>query len=154
MLTRDEALAGLRASHEELTRRLDDLTTDRWATPLLTGTWRVRDVAAHIAAWDRLLAETIRALPDDRLSDWLTWGNDARTDELNEQQVSNSASWTLDQLRAELRAARTALLDAVAILDETEFSQAHRAGAVETSAERLCRWWIQHDREHVADLPG
>jgi hypothetical protein len=154
VLTKEEALAGLRTTHAEFVGRLADFTPDRWVAPLRTGTWRVRDVAAHVAAWDRLLVETLRALPNDQLPDWLSWGDDARTDELNEQHVRNAASLTLDQLRAEVLEARVALLDVVATLDATQFTQTHRAGTVETSADRLCAWWLRHDREHLAELPA
>jgi DinB superfamily len=132
--------------------RLNGFAPNGWVTPLRTGTWRVRDAAAHIAVWDRLLAETIRALPTNQLPDWLSW-DDARTDEVNEQQVRNSTDWPLDQLRLELRQARAEVLDEIARLDEGQFSQSHRSGAVETSAEKLCAWWLSHDREHFAELP-
>jgi len=152
-MTKDEALAGLRASHEEFASRLNAFTPEGWAAPLPTGTWRVRDAAAHIAVWDRLLAESIRGLPSGRVPDWLSW-DDAKTDEVNEQQVSNSAGWTLDRLRAELRDARVEVLDAVAALDGAQFAQSHRSGDVETSAEGLCAYWIRHDRAHIGELPS
>jgi hypothetical protein len=153
-LTKEEALAGLRTTHEELVGRLNAFTSDGWTTSLSTGTWRVRDAAAHIAAWDRVLAETIRALPNGQVPDWLSWGDDAKTDELNEQQISGLAGWTLDQLRAELRDARAEVLDAVSTLDEAQFMQTYRSGDVATSVERLCAWWLSHDREHIAELPA
>ena len=153
-MTKAEALIGLRSSHDELVARLNGYVPDQWVAPLRTGTWRVRDVVAHIAVWDRLLAETIRALPTDQLSDWLSWGDDARTDELNEQQVRISTSWTLDQLQLELRQARAEVLGEISRLDEVQFSRTHRSGDVETSAEKLSAWWLSHDREHLAALPA
>src|SRR5437899_857073 len=86
-MTKDDALVGLRNSHEEFVGRLGGLIPEVWVAPLRTGTWRVRDLAAHIAVWDRLLAETLRALPNDQLPDWLAWGDDAKTDALNAHQV-------------------------------------------------------------------
>jgi hypothetical protein len=153
VLTKEQALAGLRTTHAELVRRLGEYTPDQWGAHLGTGTWRVRDVAAHLAAWDRLVVETLRALPNDQLPDWLSW-DDAQTDAVNDQQVRDAASLTLDQLRGELRDARMALLEVIATFDTAQFAQPHRAGTVETSAERLCAWWIRHDREHLEQLPA
>jgi hypothetical protein len=153
-MTKEEALVSLRITHEELVGRLTSFTSGEWVAPLRTGTWRVRDVAAHLAAWDRLLAETMRALPNDQLPGWLSWEGDAKMDELNEQQVRNSADWTLDQLQMELRQARAEVLDAIATLDEVQFSRTHRSGDIETSAEELSAWWLSHDREHLAELPA
>lgn len=152
-MTKDEALAGLRASHEEFVSWLNAFTPEGWAAPLPTGTWRVRDAAAHIAVWDRLLAGSIRVLPNDQVPDWLSW-DDAKTNEVNEQQISNSAGWALDRLRAELRDARAEVLDAVAALSEAQFVQTYRSGDVETSAEGLCAYWLRHDRAHIGELPA
>ena len=52
-MTKQAALQGLRDSHRQLMSRLEVLAPDAWTAPLSTGSWRVRDVAAHIAAWDR-----------------------------------------------------------------------------------------------------
>ena len=153
MLTKDEAIAGLQASHRDFMSRLDAVSSQdaAWITHLPTGTWRVRDVAAHVAAWDAILAADIGALPQGRVPAWLTW-DDATTDEANESQVRERASLSVEQLRDELVAGRAALVEAVAALDAAEFGRTHRAGDAETSAAGLCEYWIGHDREHTAEL--
>lgn len=152
-MNKQEALEGLRVSHAELTARLTALSPEAWDAPLPAGAWGARDIAIHIAAWDSLLAEAVRALPGGIVPDWLSW-DDARTDEVNDRQVREHAGWPRDRLTTLLRDTRGELLDAVAALDDAEFSRAHRSGEIETSGASLCASWIEHDRAHIAELPA
>ena len=153
MLTKDEAIAGLQASHQEFMNRLETISSRdaAWTTPLPQGTWRVRDVAAHIASWDRILAADLRVLPEGRVPAWIAW-DDAATDEANESQVRELAAWSIERLRGELRASRAKLTDAMTTLDEAQFAQTHHGPDAETSAAGLCEYWISHDREHTEEL--
>src|SRR5919198_3330008 len=151
-MTKQAALQGLRDSHRQLMSRLEVLAPDAWTAPLSTGSWRVRDVAAHIAAWDRLLVDDLGALLHGQPPEWLSW-DDATTDAVNETHVRESAAWAIDRLRVELRENRAALLDAVAALDDEQFARSQRASDIDVSPAWLCEYWITHDREHTAQLP-
>ena len=150
-MTKEEAMAALRSSHEELMSHLDAFPIDKWATPMPSGSWRVRDVAAHIAAWDRILAADMRALEEGQVPAWLAW-DDATTDAVNESHVSERAGWSIQQLRDELRMGRDELIDAVSKLGEPRFATIRRAGDVEASPVGLCEYWIRHDRAHTAEI--
>lgn len=150
-MSKHEALDALRATHEAFVGRAEAVGDAGWVRQSAPGGWRVRDIAAHIAAWDRLVIADIADLRADIPPSWVTW-DDATTDIVNAMQVRAAASWPIERLREELVAARSALIETVAGLDEQVFAKGQRVGDTIYSPRMLCAYFIDHDRAHILEL--
>jgi uncharacterized damage-inducible protein DinB len=151
-MTKEAALGGLRASHKRFMDRLATLSPEQWEAVAPSGSWTVRDIAAHIAVWDRLLIDDLIGIGEGRAPDWMEW-DDATANATNEAQVREANDWSLQQLKDELVAARGALLDAVGNTDNAQFADGPLSGGMVISPEWLCQYWIRHDDEHTQNLP-
>ncbi|HZS89758.1 MAG TPA: maleylpyruvate isomerase N-terminal domain-containing protein [Chloroflexota bacterium] len=151
-MTKDAAVAGLRASHKRFMDRLAALSPERWEDVAPSGSWRVRDIAAHIAVWDRILIDDLAGIRDGLAPAWMDW-DDATSNANNEEMVQDARSWSLQQLQDELVAARSALVAAVGDIDEAHFAVGPISGGAVISPEWLCQYWIRHDDEHTQNLP-
>jgi uncharacterized protein (TIGR03083 family) len=51
----------LEQSHIVVMQAVDDLSEDEWDVPGVCGEWSVKDIIAHLASYERLLLDVIRA---------------------------------------------------------------------------------------------
>ena len=94
---RTTAIEEINEAYTELAGVLDSLTENEMLRPGIAGHWNGRDLLSHLAAWDIKGARHITARdagqessipPEREFDDW------------NEQQVSKTRDWTIDQVRA------------------------------------------------------
>lgn len=107
---RAAALAEIESGYRELVEVLDSLSVDDMERPGTVGHWSGKDVLSHIAAWDieglrHMLARD--AGDDDSIPD------QSQYDQWNEEQVSKTRDWTLDQVRAYFERAHQDFVEAV-----------------------------------------
>ncbi len=74
----EEILEDIETSYTKLLNALEGLTDEQLRTPGITGTWRGKDVMAHIARWEETAAAAIgHHLRGERLPgnyrDYETW---------------------------------------------------------------------------------
>jgi hypothetical protein len=123
--------------------------------PLRDDGWSARDIAGHVAVWERRLAHDIRTSlrgeTPERPEPGYTW---EQMDELNVRDMLAARSLPLAEAQAEARAAFAETRALVASLsDETLFTP----GLFDwTEGERLALWvrydmW-EHYQEHTVDL--
>jgi hypothetical protein len=123
--------------------------------PLRDDGWSARDIAGHVAIWERRLAHDIevslRGETPERPEPGYTWD---QMDELNVRDMRASRLLSLAEVMAEARAIFAATRALVASLrEETLFTPGLFAW---TEGERLALWvrydmW-EHYEEHVLDL--
>ncbi len=85
---------------------------------IVHGEWRVCDLLAHIASWDELVAEVLRAVAAGEREFPVTAAPDSQWAAWNDQQVRAAAEQTLAARVERLQSARAALLSAAYALDE------------------------------------
>jgi hypothetical protein len=114
-------LVALQSARKRLLAAIEDLD-EAGAEQVVHGEWRVRDLLTHLAAWDDLTLDFLRAVaagtrefdvtasPQD---DWAAW-NAAQVGA-----VEAGAASTLAGRLARLEGARETLLDAVYTLDQS-----------------------------------
>ena len=148
-LTKEQVLTDLQSVHDEFLRQAE---ATGWLAPQNGGTWQVRDVAAHIAAWDRLLIADIGDVLKGSVPPWSAW-DDALTDIVNDMQVRAYTSFSLEQLHAEVTVARQKLIATVRALDDEQFTKGVAAvDGAEYSPRSLCEYFVAHDRSHIEEL--
>jgi len=124
MRTKQELRDAMRASRDALLAAIADLSDDDLAAPGVTGDWSVKDLLAHISAWERMFIGWVEALlagqrPDRPADLTEQWGN-----ETNARIFAEHRDRELDAVRAESQASHDAMLALVERLTETELFDA------------------------------
>ncbi len=137
------ALTGqLGQSRLDLLEVLSGVPDDAWGA----GEWGVREVLAHLAAWDTAAATTLAALREGQPIPPVVVDEDAFNRAATEEFVPLSPQ----QVMVRLHMARAQLVAAVSRAGELgEFQFPWDAVG---SLERLVRGLVNHEREHMAEL--
>lgn len=153
-MTRSELLARMgdeRKTLEELYEKFDVSDLEK---PMLDDGWSIKDVMAHIAAWERRLTNAITAVRRGERPAWPEEGyslSDADVDALNARDRDASAARSLAAVRVD---AETAYREALAAI--TPFSDAQLADSMNPERppwEAVIRANTdQHYREHIDQI--
>jgi hypothetical protein len=110
-VTKDEALAQLAQSWNNLANAIEGLPVDRMSEPSVTGEWSVKDLLGHVAFWDRFSVtqaeRRLAGIPKDPPHDFQA---------LNEDNHQARAEWKLSDIQTELKAAHASLIAAYSAL--------------------------------------
>ncbi len=118
--TREEALAVLNATREELRRAINGLTPDQMTSPAVDG-WSVKDMLTHISSWDELMAHDFRRLARGHQPALMHFSPD-KTDEWNNATMSMRLKLPLDQVLAEVESSRNELITTLDALPDSAFA--------------------------------
>lgn len=153
-MKRDEAILELRAARRELQEVLRGLADEDFVRPKAVDKWTVKDVLAHIAAWDEELVRVLQAFSmqaepvysytiSDR-HDFAAW---------NEEQVAQRRARPLSEILAEFEHARRDLIQVIEGLTDPVLSRKKITswGKMATGFE-LIAIQADHDREHAAQI--
>ena len=145
-----EELTQVRAELLALVAGLDEAMLDRGG---LLGDWSVKNLLAHMAAWESWVVEMVQVrLSGAELPAHLRAAT-ADEDAYNAAQVAEREELTPDEQLMELERTRAELLALLgrlgpALLDAPE----PRPGAPQSLSDNLRASLIRHDREHTAAL--
>jgi deoxyribonuclease-4 len=146
-LTIVEFVAQLDSDRTRLLQAIAGLPPEEMSAIPAVGEWSVREVLAHIAAWEWGAAEAIRQALSGQRPDLLDMTD---FDAVNAVQVAARSERTLDEILDELHDSRRALVEALGQLNETQFESATAFPHVGRSLRQLLDW--HHDREHAVQL--
>jgi hypothetical protein len=59
--SKDQLLKGIHTERVRLESNLSTLSAEEMSQPGVTGTWSVKDILAHLVAWERLFLEWYQA---------------------------------------------------------------------------------------------
>jgi hypothetical protein len=149
-MNKDELLAAIkrdRAALEALVARVPD---SRMTEPALVGGWSVKDVLAHITAWEQLALKWIK----ENKREELTWGanNDEQVNTLNAKLYAENLDRPLKEVREQSKHSYEQMLAAVEWLSDQDLA------AKPTWAPGAETWQIisansdDHYREHIEQL--
>ena len=144
----DALLADLDAARARFHEALANVDADLVTVPGVVGDWSVRDLVAHVAAWDEHGAEAL-ALAAGGQSELFAYSTDD-TDAMNERFLAEGRALSpADALRRE-EAAFGIFRDAIATLDPSLL--AHRLGNGDTVEEVIRYDGPDHYAEHTEHL--
>lgn len=112
--------------------------------------WRIQDILAHIAVWDRQVAKSIRAYKDG--GEYFIPEFDE--DDFNKQAVSEVGEWSVQQVLTEWEQARQDFKAAVQEIPHEKFpgDLLYPWGDERGSIGKLVRYMCEHDEEHREDI--
>jgi len=139
-----ELLSQLEAARQELVAALQGLPEEKMTTPML-GEWSVRDVLAHIAAWDEVAAQDLRRLAKGRVPTVAAIRGQEDVDRWNGFFVAARRPFPLSQVLAELEENRAYLRQVLAELPEALFGEGQ-------PGRTFCEIPARHDREHAEQI--
>lgn len=144
-MTTQELLNVMAASRARLLATIDGLTPDEMVQPGAADGWSVKDVLAHIAAWQSRLVRLLFQLPRQAKPQWDTRDVDGINAQIYDQQKDR----TLDVVLADFHGVYEQVRLRVAALDEPALQR--RIGRV--TLEQIIRANAdEHDDEHTAQL--
>jgi hypothetical protein len=156
--TREALLQRMRDERAALERVLALVPAKRMQTPLLEGSWSVKDAMAHIAAWETMMADwvetTLRGETPDRPASGDDW-----VDSLNAALYEQHRESALADVRAFFAAAHKRAYQVASAMSEAELFDGERYAwrqgsplAVLVAANTF--WHYPEHREQVERLLG
>ena len=114
----EEAIQFFILDHQKLVKVLSKLTRKQLSDEKVQGTWTVKDIIAHISAWNwELITQA-----DLVLSGKKPWYTDTTEAEFNEKAVKTRESWSLERILSEWSESFDALLARLNELSQDEWS--------------------------------
>lgn len=143
-------LAGqLADARERLTTSYEGLSPEDMLAPGVCGDWSVRDILAHLAAWDRETTRTYNLMLAGERPHFLDL-SDEEIQEFNEQNHQATKNMTLEEVLAELEASREEMLDTLRETgNEQLFAPAPGDEHADLSIAACINVSISHDEEHA-----
>lgn len=141
-MSKQDFLERVRAGRASLNDAISDLTEEQMSQDLVTAEWTVKDVLAHLAAWQgETRLSVLRAEAGEQVGPIIS----GSVDEWNAARVSERRRLPLVDVMQEFNSVYDELMAALARWPEDTIPLGP-AGWDETA--RL--WWLtEHDREHV-----
>jgi hypothetical protein len=150
-ISKEEMLSAIRAERKSLEGTLAQLSPGQMLQPGVEGVWSVKDILAHIVAWEqrmiRWVREAVRGEVPQMLPPGMTWDD---IDEWNEQIYEENRDLALEEVLAALQRSHQEALDVVEstteedLVDPTRFDW--REGRPLWPIVAANTWW--HYKEH------
>lgn len=143
----------LKYGHLEVERAVSSVGSAPWDEPGVVGTWSVKDVAGHLAAFEWVLVDTIRLLGGS--TEGTPYLDAFRTDDFNDAQAAARVSHSLEDVVTEYRQAHA---EAMAALEPIEPERMREVGAMPWYGDAysfddlVVYQYYGHKREHCAQI--
>jgi uncharacterized damage-inducible protein DinB len=147
---RRQMLAGqLQEARERLVNSYAGLTDEEMLEPGVAGDWSVRDVLAHVAAWDRAQTEAYRMMLRGERPTLLDLDEDAN-EAFNHEHHERLKDLDLQEVITELFAAREEMVEVLREVDNNAlFAPAPGDEHAELSIAACISVSTNHDEEHA-----
>jgi uncharacterized protein (TIGR03083 family) len=120
-MTKSRLLQLIQSEREVLAATLAQVREDQMDEPGVCGAWSVKDVLAHIVAWEELMVRCLREIQDLTVPGLVPYGiSDDALDELNEQIREENRGKPLDQVLKEFERSYEESVTAVEATPEEE----------------------------------
>ncbi len=155
-LTHATLLRELRASHAALTARIAPLTDAQMTAPGVNGAWAMRDMLAHLTAWQRRALALLEAARDGTTPDaFYTDSTDEREiDRRNAAFFAESRMRPLATVLAEWHATEAAIEAAAPAVSEDDLNATGRFPWLHgrTLAGNVVGETYEHTGDHLPDI--
>lgn len=145
-----QMLAGqLQDARERLLASFAELSDEDMMLPGVAEEWSVRDVLAHVAAWDRAVTAGFREMLDGKRPELLDLDEDGM-DKFNLENHQAGLHSTRDEVLAELNASRQEMIEFLREVDNARlFAPAPGDEHADLSIAGQVRVQAAHDEEHA-----
>ncbi len=131
---KQEVLAEIERSHQDMVRLLAALSDEDKTAPILPDGWSVKDSLAHLVEWEKMtldwLARSLEGEPVKRFIPGFEYEIEAQReavmDALNRHLFEQNRDRALDDVLREFRAAHRVMLEFVAQMDERDLFDPNR----------------------------
>jgi len=149
-ISKRELLQRIQAERLELEATLDRLTPAQYLQPGLESGWCIKDILAHLTAWEtnmqRWTAQILRGEPPDRPASF----TDAILQQINQKVYLENRNRDLEDVLADFRETHPRTLELLAVLTEQDLVDPHRfptrQGIPLWMMVAANTWW--HYKEH------
>ncbi len=120
-INKAQLLKDIAAERKRLEKTISALTNEDLIRAGVVGIWSVKDVLAHLAAWERLFLDWYRAGVEGRSPSTKPVGRSRKAiDALNKAIFDHNQSRGLDDIAAEFSNSYSKLMEVVALIPEEE----------------------------------
>jgi uncharacterized protein (TIGR03083 family) len=149
-MTRNELLTAMKAARAEMDAALTGLTDEQLVEPGVLGEWTMKDLLAHLTAWEVELVTALGQLQRGQRPRPMP--SDDETDRLNATWHAEQQSRPLERVLADFRAVRTQSLRQVERLTDAELHEP-RAWLKGESLEMIVTVeTFEHEAEHLPHI--
>ena len=148
-LTREDVRESLARERRKLLAALDGLSEEEMARPGAVGRWSVRDVLAHILAWEDEAVTRLELLAADRPQDFTRITSDEELDAWNARAQQRYADLPLAEVMRRLTEAQGRVLAGLDSLSDERLSTDEGPVPVHNW---LPECTYAHEEEHCADI--
>jgi hypothetical protein len=151
-MKRAQLIDHLRTARAELLATMDGLPPDTLLRPYVVGMWSLKDLMAHLVAWESELITALAGIGTPRRIPHIVQIEDF--DEFNEDQYRSNVRRPLDAIQEDFQGVHKHLIKAIETIDEAVLNDTRRFAWME--GEPL--WTLiadngyEHEREHAADV--
>lgn len=136
-------------NRERLLASIEGLSEEEMLEPGVCGDWSVRDILAHVAAWDRETTAMFEAMLQGERHYFLDLDEDG-IEQFNQDRHVAAADLPVADAVAELSASRKALIDLIKGVDNAKlFAPAPGDEHADMSIAACLSTQIAHDEEHA-----
>jgi hypothetical protein len=148
---RDELLAAMREARAELDAALDGLTPEQMLAPGAAGDWSVKDILAHITAWQvDLLTNLFKAQRGGKAGK-MKW-SDAELAAQNQKLYKEYRDRPLENVLADYLGVHKQALRVVEGLSDQQLAGPDPWGRGKTLGYIIWDYGPDHDADHLPDL--
>lgn len=146
MYIRDQIIQILTLSRREIRQAIDQIDPTSQIYP----GWQLRELLAHIAGWDQLLAKCLSAHAN---GERFSRPGFPETDEFNRQSIEARADLSTEQVSADWETRREELIAVLGAMPPERFEQPliFPWGQVGT-VEDILRGFASHERRHAEEM--
>jgi uncharacterized damage-inducible protein DinB len=119
-MDKQRAMQFFKDNHEKLLEVIGRLKQGQMVNDIVLGNWTVKDILAHISAWN---LEIIKAI-DDILNDEKSWfvnEEELNEEEFNRRETQKRKSWSLDKILEEWQHSFEKLIKRIENLSNSEW---------------------------------
>ena len=117
-MSKEQVIEFLKKDHAKLELVLEALTDEMMIIHRITGTWRIKDILAHISAWNKKLTEAIDLL----IKDEKPWFMESFSEEeFNKIQIVKRKSMSLKEIRDEWEQSFNDMIKKIERLSDSEW---------------------------------
>ena len=117
--SKDQLLKDIHTEHRRLEKKLFILSAEEMIQPGITGVWSVKDILAHLEAWEKLLLEWYHAGMEGRSPSVTPVGMSKKSMDILNQQIYEANQWrSLDDILAEFHASYQEIVSVIEMIPE------------------------------------
>ena len=151
-MSKAELLRQLETSRGELEGILEGVPEEALSVAGAIGEWSVKDLMAHMAAWEAELITALAKLKQGIRSDLFNTWPDEKVDAANARIYQENRGRPLERVLVDFRGARKQLIRQVEGLSQTQLDSVISTQTRRSLAEEIWQDSVQHDAEHLPEL--